>query len=291
MPDVTLPAAAPGGAPRAAQPVQAMTPMEQAAAEVEALEVEAAQARKKSPFGLGARIASGKVGAAKARLDALKAGEERRAKTAARAPLVERAVPVLQAEAQRRGVDPKEAENDIALWVNSDSLDPNEVTKTWDTRANRDRTGDRADAGLALRQEQFTESKRRFDAMRSDRANRQKDGGALDPRKVGEFVDRELSIFNTKPDALASMLSDEEIRAALDSKTLGPGGRTVVEGIAKQRGVTLIPADAGFGPPPPAGSSANVPVPPSAAPSIGSALAVEREEWEIGPDGNPRRVK
>lgn len=96
-----------------------------------------------------------------------------------------------------------------------------------------------------FREQAVIESKRRYEERKATWTKKE---GGIDGKKVGDWADRELGIFQTRPEALGAMLSDDEVRAALNEKSLGPAAREVLEGFARSRNVSLLPADAATAP-------------------------------------------
>lgn len=136
---------------------------------------------------------------------------------------------------------------------------------------------------FAEREAKRAESLRRFEVVQAKRgAGKDGQPKPLDGNAIGEWVDKELSIYKTSPDAVESMLSDEELRAAVTSKRIGPGARSVVEEMAVKRGLPLVDP---MGPPEPQGGSLGDDSPAYSvqAPGGGDAATKAQAEFDALP--------
>lgn len=131
----------------------------------------------------------------------------------------------------------------VDLWVNDSKASVDSIADKVRQQRALDATERQRGISNDFREQGMDESKRRWEANRQDRLQRKKDG-SLDADKVANGIDREVTGFGWT-ERFASTLSDDEVRAALAGKTLGPGTREKLEGLAKQRGVTLLPSGAG----------------------------------------------
>ena len=109
----------------------------------------------------------------------------------------------------------------------------------------RERTADRMDAGAEYRkgrdQTKDAESRRRWEANRTDRMAARKPDGTVDGDRVADVVERFVSMYGWS-DNYAATLSDAEVGAGLKSQRLGPATRARFEELAQQRGIGAAPA-------------------------------------------------